>query len=143
MNISVILAHPNKGSLNHAIARTAKDRLRKNGNDVILHDRYDEKFDPILPYHEILNDFSLPNEIEIHCNEISSANRIVIVHPNGWGQPPPILKDWVDRVTRPDVVYKFCEGIQGEVDKNRSIQADIDRGGYGWSSPSGGFLDES
>jgi putative NADPH-quinone reductase len=38
----------------------------------------------------------------------------VIVHPNWWGQPPAILKGWVDRVIRPGVAYAFEEGDSGE-----------------------------
>ena len=42
------------------------------------------------------------------------AQGIVIVHPNWWGQPPAILKGWVDRVLRPEVAYRFLEGDAGE-----------------------------
>jgi len=38
----------------------------------------------------------------------------VIVHPNWWGQPPAILKGWIDRVLRCGVAYKFEEGDSGE-----------------------------
>jgi NAD(P)H dehydrogenase (quinone) len=38
----------------------------------------------------------------------------VIVHPNWWGQPPAILKGWVDRVMRPGVGYRFLDGDGGE-----------------------------
>ena len=34
--------------------------------------------------------------------------------PNWWGQPPAILKGWVDRVMRPGVAYNFLDGDQGE-----------------------------
>jgi NAD(P)H dehydrogenase (quinone) len=36
------------------------------------------------------------------------------VHPNWWGQPPAMLKGWVDRVIRPGVAYGFVEGDNGE-----------------------------
>ena len=49
-----------------------------------------------------------------HCQEIAQAQGIVIVHPNWWGQPPAILKGWVDRVLRPGVAYRFREGDAGE-----------------------------
>ncbi|NMC87297.1 MAG: NAD(P)H-dependent oxidoreductase, partial [Candidatus Moranbacteria bacterium] len=48
MKISVILAHPNPKSFNHAIAHTAAEALKKNGHKVIFHDLYKEKFDPLL-----------------------------------------------------------------------------------------------
>jgi putative NADPH-quinone reductase len=30
-----------------------------------------------------------------------------VVHPNWWGQPPAILKGWIDRVLRQGVAYEF------------------------------------
>ncbi len=38
----------------------------------------------------------------------------MIIHPNWWGQPPAILKGWVDRVIRPGIAYEFLEGDEGE-----------------------------
>ena len=114
MKISLILAHPDKGSFNHSMANAARDRLVENGHEVVFHDLYDEKFDPILPAGEIVTDADLPPEIDAHCREIAGADGIVIVHPNWWGQPPAILKGWVDRVIRPNVAYKFLEGDSGE-----------------------------
>jgi NAD(P)H dehydrogenase (quinone) len=114
MKISVILAHPNKKSFNHAIAETAADALRQNGHELYFHDLYEEQFDPILPNEEIPKDIPLPPEIDQHCKEISEAEGIIIVHPNWWGQPPAILKGWVDRVIRPGVAYEFSESDKGE-----------------------------
>ncbi|MBU1162238.1 MAG: NAD(P)H-dependent oxidoreductase [Proteobacteria bacterium] len=114
MNISLILAHPDNQSFNHAIARTAVTQLQKNGYRVIFHDLYAEQFDPLLPSPEIPTETLLPPDIVKHCDEISSADGIIIVHPNWWGQPPAILKGWVDRVIRPGVAYKFLDGDQGE-----------------------------
>jgi putative NADPH-quinone reductase len=56
----------------------------------------------------------LPPEIARHCEELSRADGVVIVHPNWWGQPPAILKGWVDRVIRPGAAYEFLEGGKGE-----------------------------
>jgi NAD(P)H dehydrogenase (quinone) len=52
--------------------------------------------------------------VAVHCTEIAAADGIVIVHPDWWGQPPAILKGWVDRVLRPGVAYRFLEGDSGE-----------------------------
>jgi NAD(P)H dehydrogenase (quinone) len=114
MKVSVLLAHPNKRSFNHAIAATVVEALIQKGHEVYFHDLYDEKFDPILPVEEIPKDVTLPIEIEAHCKEISEAEGIVIVHPNWWGQPPAILKGWIDRVIRPGVAYEFLESDKGE-----------------------------
>jgi putative NADPH-quinone reductase len=114
MKISVILAHPNKASFNHAIARIAMAQLAAGGHDVIFHDLYAERFDPLLHQSEIPENGSLPRLVERHCREITAVDGIVIVHPNWWGQPPAILKGWVDRVFRPGVAYNFLEGDSGE-----------------------------
>jgi putative NADPH-quinone reductase len=114
MKISVILAHPDPGSFNHAIARACSRALAGNGHEVVLHDLYQERFDPLLPVGESGRDAVLPAEVRRHCDEIAQADGIVIVHPNWWGQPPAILKGWVDRVIRPGVAYEFLEGDQGE-----------------------------
>lgn len=114
MNISIILAHPDRNSLNHAIAAAAGDALTDNGHDVIFHDLYGEGFDPVLMAGEIPREASLAELVALHCREIAEADGIIIVHPNWWGQPPAILKGWVDRVLRPGVAYEFAEGDNGE-----------------------------
>jgi NAD(P)H dehydrogenase (quinone) len=114
MKISVILAHPDRESFNHAIAAAAVETLNKNSHQVYFHDLYREKFAPILPFEEIPKDASLPPDIEKHCKEISQAQGIIIIHPNWWGQPPAVLKGWIDRVLRPGVAYQFREGDKGE-----------------------------
>jgi len=114
MNVLVIVAHPNKASFNHAIAKTCSEALTANGHEVVFHDLYEEGFDPLLPYAEFEKEAVLPEGIKRHCEEVSHADGIVVVHPNWWGQPPAILKGWVDRVIRPGIAYEFEEGDQGE-----------------------------
>jgi NAD(P)H dehydrogenase (quinone) len=114
MSISLILAHPRPGSFNHAIAAAALQTLRQNGHHVSFHDLCMEGFDPVMPYLEIPKSASLDPVIQNHCNEIAQAEGIIIVHPNWWGQPPAILKGWIDRVIRPGVAYEFLEGDSGE-----------------------------
>ena len=123
MQISLILAHPDPESFNHAIANAAAESLRGAGHSVRFHDLYAEGFDPILPAGEIPKDAPLPEGIALHCREISQAQGIVIVHPNWWGQPPGILKGWVDRVIRPGVAYEFLEGDGGEGVPRRLLRA--------------------
>ncbi len=114
MKILVILGHPGKGSFNHAIASTAVEALSDSGHEVMFHDLYEEGFDPILPVSEIPKEASLDRLVRRHCDEIATADGIIIVHPNWWGQPPAILKGWIDRVIRPGVAYEFTEDDSGE-----------------------------
>ena len=114
MNISIILAHPDHGSFNHAIAGTAADTLRRNGHQVILHDLCQEQFPPLLSAEELRKDAKLDPVVARHCQEIAVADGIIIVHPNWWGMPPAILKGWIDRVLRPEVAYRFVADDKGE-----------------------------
>jgi len=123
MKISVILAHPDLGSFNHAISQTVVEQLENNGHGVFFHDLYGEGFDPLLFSKEIPKDASLPQVIREHCEEISEAEGIIIVHPNWWGQPPAILKGWIDRVIRPGIAYEFLEGDSGEGVPNGLLKA--------------------
>jgi NAD(P)H dehydrogenase (quinone) len=112
--ISVILAHPRHGSFNHAITATAVQALEALEHEVWFHDLYQENFDPILLPAELERDAYLPPFLLEHCREIAQAEGLVIVHPNWWGQPPAILKGWIDRVLRPEVAYRFREGDRGD-----------------------------
>ncbi len=114
MKILVILGHPRQGSFNHAIAETAVTMLQGNGHEVMFHDLCRERFDPLLPYEEIPKNAPLDPVVKRHCDEIAGADGIIIIHPNWWGQPPAVLKGWIDRVIRPGVAYAFVEGDSGE-----------------------------
>jgi NAD(P)H dehydrogenase (quinone) len=114
MQISVILAHPDSRSFNHSIAIAATEELKKNGHRAVFHDLYAEKSDPLLAAEEIPEGAYLSPEMESYCKELADADGIIMIHPNWWGQPPAVLKGWVDRVFRPGLAYKFVEGDKGE-----------------------------
>jgi putative NADPH-quinone reductase len=114
MKISIILAHPNPGSFNHAIATASADSLRRNGHEVVFHDLCQEQFPPLLNADELKKDARLEPVVVRHCREIASAEGIIIVHPNWWGMPPAILKGWIDRVLRMEVAYRFVANDKGE-----------------------------
>jgi putative NADPH-quinone reductase len=113
-NILVVLAHPDPGSFNHALAAAAAEAARQQGHAVVLHDLHAERFDPVLPRAEFPRGAQLGPSIARHCEELAGADGIVVVHPNWWGQPPAILKGWIDRVVRPGVAYEFQDGDGGE-----------------------------
>lgn len=123
LRVLVILGHPTPRSFNHAIAETVVSKLQKNSHEVIYHDLYAEKFDPLLFGGEIPKDAELDPLIEKHCKEISDADGIIIIHPNWWGQPPAILKGYVDRVIRAGVAYEFLEDDSGEGIPNGLLKA--------------------
>lgn len=114
MNILIILGHPDTKSFNHVIAETCSERLKQNGHHVIFHDLHKENFDPIIETAEIPKHSEIDDVIQQHCNDLVKSDGIIIIHPNWWGQPPAIMKGWIDRVLRPGVAYEFAEGDNGE-----------------------------
>lgn len=56
VNILIVLAHPDPGSFNHALAGAAAQAAKRSGHDVVLHDLYAERFDPILPSGRLLEE---------------------------------------------------------------------------------------
>ncbi len=113
MKISVILGHPYEKSFNLAISETVVCTLRDHGHTVIFHDLCQENFDPLLSDEELLSDVSRDKLVLLHQEEIKEADGIIIIHPNWWGQPPAILKGWVDRVLRENIAYTFPKGDSG------------------------------
>lgn len=114
MKILIILSHPDKNSFNHAIAKTCIDKLLVNGHEVCFHDLYQEHFNPIIDSVEIPKGAQIDSVIQSHCDDLTSSDGLIIIHPNWWGQPPSMLKGWIDRVIRPGVAYEFEDGDNGE-----------------------------
>ena len=92
MEFSVILAHPEPQSFNHAIANTVCRSLESAGHTVRFHDLYADELDTKAAPSE---------DLAHYCDELQRSDGLVIVHPNWWGQPPAAMKGWIDRVFRP------------------------------------------
>lgn len=107
----LVSASPNPDSFIHALARAATSALVAAGYRVCAHDLYEENFSPVLSVRETSNTLSADPLVELHCAELSQADLVVVLHPNWWGQPPAIMKGWVDRVFRPGVAYGYPPGV--------------------------------
>jgi putative NADPH-quinone reductase len=110
----IVVANPNTNSFSHAMAAAAERALAEHGYDIAFHDLYVEQFDPVQRTGEQANTSSSSELVEQHCSERARADLIVICHPNWWGQPPAILKGWVDRVFRLDTAYAYPSGVGPE-----------------------------
>lgn len=110
---SVIVAHPYKESLNRALFETLCSELRESGVEVYAHDLYTEKFDPLITVDEL---GKVPTEdplVQQYTEELLLSDLLVFIHPNWWGQPPAILKGYIDRVYRSPHAYDFPAGASG------------------------------
>jgi putative NADPH-quinone reductase len=115
VRILLILCHPQAGSFNHAVADRARETLAAAGHRVLFHDLYQEGFDPVLTAAEYRRGVSFDERVVRHTQELETCGGLVFVHPEWWGQPPALLKGWVDRVLRPGVAYETAgEQLPGE-----------------------------
>jgi putative NADPH-quinone reductase len=89
------------------MAAAAQDSLLALGHDVIMHDLYKEGFDPVLGAPELARSYSLDDLVQVHCRELAACDGLLVFHPDWWGQPPAILKGWLDRVFRQGVAYEL------------------------------------
>ena len=110
----VVVANPGRGSFAHAMAAVATSTLRERGYEIAFHDLYDEAFDPVQRASERDNATSSDALVELHCSELGRADLVLVFHPNWWGQPPAILKGWVDRVFRLGTAYDYPDGTGPE-----------------------------
>ena len=88
MRVLTILAHPQPGSFNHAIAKAALSALETGGHEIIFHDLYAEGFDPLLRSEEIPKGAQIDEALARHCRDLAEADGIIVVHPNWWGYAP-------------------------------------------------------
>lgn len=110
MKILELLCNPRPASLNRALATRARESLAAAGHEILFHDLYAEGFDPVLDSAELARGFSLDPLVQSHCRELEDADGLLIVHPDWWGQPPALLKGWIDRVMRQGVAYDLEGG---------------------------------
>lgn len=113
MKASVILAHPYAKSFNHAIYETVCNTYLKQGVEVYRHDLYAEGFNPVISELELGKIESSDPLVLKYVRELIDSKFIVFIHPNWWGQPPAILKGYIDRVIRPPHSYEFTPEDNG------------------------------
>jgi putative NADPH-quinone reductase len=107
MRILSIVCHPQPASYNHTLVAAVRRTLERLGHQVMAHDLYSESFDPVLSGAELARRFTFDEQVQRYWTELTAAGGLLLVHPDWWGQPPALLKGWVDRVLRPGVAYEF------------------------------------
>jgi NAD(P)H dehydrogenase (quinone) len=109
-----VVANPGPRSFSHAMWEAAAFVLAARGYELAQHDLYAERFNPVQPTGELANDRSGDPLVEQHCRELANADLVLVFHPNWWGQPPAILKGWIDRVFRLGTAYGYPPGVPPE-----------------------------
>lgn len=113
MKATVILGHPYKKSFNHAIFRRINETLKNQNIETFSHDLYKERFNPLITRHELGKKPTKDRKVRKYVDEMLVSDLLIFVHPNWWGQPPAIVKGYIDRVIRAPYAYDFPEGDTG------------------------------
>jgi NAD(P)H dehydrogenase (quinone) len=117
-NALVVVAHPDPGSFNHALAHAVHQTFQEFGFHSDLRDLHAESFNPILTPAEARGLAASDPVCRGHIELLVQADAIAVVHPNYWGAPPAMMKGWVDRVFAHGAAYAFEKGgDQGDTPK--------------------------
>lgn len=114
MKMTLVVAHPDPGSLNAAVARAAYEAALAAGADVRVHDLYADGFDPRMPAAEVGTTHFADELTARYAQQVLDADAFVIVHPVWFFHVPAVMKGWVDRVMREGVVYRVGSGDRTE-----------------------------
>lgn len=100
MKHALIIAHPNAGSLTHAVAKVYEESAAGLGQPVIVRDLYQMGFDPCLKASEIPkpSGYQFAADVVAERKLLAEVDVFAFVYPLWFNAPPAILKGYVDRV---------------------------------------------
>jgi putative NADPH-quinone reductase len=106
--ILILDAHPATGSLVGALATSYREGAHGAGHAVCARALRDMAFDPILHegYRRVQE---LEPDLADAQQDILWCEHLVIAYPTWWGQPPALLKGFLDRTFLPGFAFKYRE----------------------------------
>lgn len=120
MHSLIVVAHPEPGSLTHAVANRIGDVIlsASNSNTVEIADLAAEGFDPRFNQADnALFRMTAPPPADVVAEHarIDRADTLVLVYPLYWWSFPALLKGWIDRVFTQG--WAYADGADGKVEK--------------------------
>lgn len=115
--IAVIIGHPLKGSLNHALAEQYVNEARMGDTEVEIIDLAEKKF-PLSPDSN-RQELRARDEAELAkqhqviqemIQTLKSADHLVFFFPSWWGTYPAVFKGFIDRVILSGVAFQYGDG---------------------------------
>lgn len=106
MKIYVLLAHPDKESLNGAFADAYEQAAEEKGHEVRRQNIGDLNFDPVLwkGYKDVPE---LEPDLRQAQANISWCQHWAIFYPIWWGSVPALFKGFIDRTLYSGFAYKY------------------------------------
>jgi len=123
VKVHLVIAHPEQGSFNFALHKTAIEVLENENVELNISDLYKQKFNPVagkrdttnFPDEELfqlakaqrlaLSNNSFENSISQEQQKLASSDLLIFQFPLWWWSFPSILKGWVDRVLSSGFAY--------------------------------------
>ncbi|WP_347312794.1 NAD(P)H-dependent oxidoreductase [Defluviimonas sp. SAOS-178_SWC] len=143
----IVVAHPEPGSFNHALAEGAAEVLRRAGHDVVISDLARQGFRADAGPADVLDRadatrFHLQSE-QAHATRhgtfapdilreqerVASADILILQFPLWWGGPPALLKGWIDRVMSYGFAYVDGRRFETGLFKGRRALMSVTTGG--------------
>jgi len=96
----VVLAHPDAKSFNAAIAAAYCEAVRQAGQEAVLRDLYQMRFDPVLKNEERPDrkGFRMSPDVRAERELLAGAQVFTFIFPIWFGMPPAMMTGYVDRV---------------------------------------------
>ncbi|RNA61623.1 flavodoxin family protein [Chryseobacterium nematophagum] len=110
----IIYAHPNENSLNHHLLQTVIESLQSDGHEIEVRDLNQINFNPVLSLQDMQEQRlgKVAEDITIEQDFISWAEHITFIYPIWWTGMPAIMKGYIDRVFSYGFAYRYDQGIQ-------------------------------
>jgi len=112
----IVITHPEKSSLTHALADAVARGIEQSGHAAILADLMAEGFDPRFTsqdYRVSQIGGTPPADIVREQQRIERTDALILVFPVYWWSLPALLKGWLDRVMINGWAYE--EGVGGQL----------------------------
>lgn len=114
MRCLVVIAHPLRDSLCHALAARAVEALKAAGHEVAVDDLCADGFDPALKIAERRSYYGARYDmaaVQPEIERLLAAEGLVLCFPTWWFGFPAVLKGWFDRVWAPGVAYDHASDL--------------------------------
>jgi NAD(P)H dehydrogenase (quinone) len=107
-NILIINGHPNKSSINFALAEAYYNGAKAAGATVSFIHITDLNFNPSLAFG-YRQRMELEPDLLSSLEKIKAADHLVWIHPVWWGGMPAIMKGFIDRLFLPGIAFQYRE----------------------------------
>lgn len=107
-NILIINGHPNKDSINFALAEAYFKGATEAGANISLIHIADLTFNPNLQFG-YRQRMELEPDLLSSLEKIKAADHLVWFHPIWWGGMPAMMKGFIDRLFLPGIAFQYRE----------------------------------